>query len=251
MPIKSTASASIALVALLLAGCSSSSTLQQNAGASANQPDFAALEAIYNERIQEETSRFNEADVTFFTGMIGHHAQALIMSAYAPENGANPELQRLAARIINAQKDEIATMQKWLADRDQPVPVVAEDGTTSMPMAEGMDHNMHGDHGGMDHSMMPGMLTDAQLAELAAARGVEFDRLFLRYMIQHHAGAIVMVDELFAAQGAAQGDLTFKMASEINVDQRTEIARMQRMLDALPPGTTAPSTGASDHQGHN
>ncbi|MEM6328381.1 MAG: DUF305 domain-containing protein, partial [Bacteroidota bacterium] len=84
-----------------------------------------------------------------------------------------------------------------------------------------------------DHSGMPGMLTDAQLREMDAARGVEFDRLFLAYMIQHHQGAVTMVDDLFAQDGAAQDDASFKLASDINVDQQTEIARMQRMLDAI------------------
>jgi len=91
------------------------------------------------------------------------------------------------------------------------------------------------EHGGMDHSQMPGMLTQAQLDELAEAQGLEFDRLYLRYMIGHHAGAVTMVETLFAADGAAQSGNTFKMASDIQVDQRTEIARMQQMLDALPP----------------
>ena len=98
------------------------------------------------------------------------------------------------------------------------------------------------DHGGMDHAGMPGMLTQAQLDELAAARGVDFDRLFLRYMIGHHAGAVTMVDTLFAADGAAQGGNTFKVASDIQVDQRTEIARMQQMLDSLPRPAGAIST---------
>ena len=89
-------------------------------------------------------------------------------------------------------------------------------------------------HGaGHDHSNMPGMLTDAQLAELDAARGAEFDRLFLAYMIGHHEGAVIMVDDLFAQDGAAQDDDSFKLASDIQVDQRTEIARMQLMLDRL------------------
>ena len=101
-----------------------------------------------------------------------------------------------------------------------------------------MDHGQHG--GGMahDHSSMPGMLTQAQLDELDAARGAKFDRLFLTYMIGHHAGAVTMVDDLFASDGAAQGGNTFKVASDIQVDQRTEIARMQLMLDQMP--------GASD-----
>ena len=88
-------------------------------------------------------------------------------------------------------------------------------------------------HDGMDHASMPGMLSQAQLEELAAARDADFDRLFLAYMIQHHSGAVTMVDELFSHDGAGQDEAAFKLASDINVDQTTEIARMQSMLDAL------------------
>ena len=157
----------------------------------------------------------------FVTGMIGHHAQALVMSGYAPHNGASSTIQTLAARIINAQKDEIANMQRWLRDRGRPVPEVGEDG--AMPMVHGADHSMH----------MPGMLTPGQLQELEEARGPDFDRLFLTYMIQHHQGAVTMVHELFATDGAAQDELIFRLASDIQVDQITEINRMQQMLDAL------------------
>jgi uncharacterized protein (DUF305 family) len=82
---------------------------------------------------------------------------------------------------------------------------------------------------------MPGMLTPAQMQQLDAARGPAFDRLFLASMIQHHRGAVSMVQQLFESYGAAQDETVFKFASDVNVDQTTEIARMQRMLDALPP----------------
>ena len=92
----------------------------------------------------------------------------------------------------------------------------------------------------MEHEMlMPGMLTDAQMKELDQARGPEFDRKFLTFMIQHHRGALVMVQQLFGTNGAAQDEATFKMANDISADQTTEIARMERMLAALPPGETS------------
>ncbi len=91
-------------------------------------------------------------------------------------------------------------------------------------MVHGADHAMH----------MPGMLTPDQIRELDEARGPDFDRLFLTYMIQHHNGAVTMVHDLFGADGAAQGDLAFKLASDIQVDQISEIARMELMLEALP-----------------
>jgi uncharacterized protein (DUF305 family) len=143
------------------------------------------------------------------------------MSRMAPTHGANPEVLRLADRIINAQQDEIRTMQRWLADRRQSVPE-ATPGPMRMVM-DGMEHDM----------LMPGMLTDSQMHELDQARGSEFDRRFLTFMIQHHRGATSMVRDLFATYGAAQDETIFKFASDVNVDQTTEIARMQRLLGAL------------------
>ena len=172
----------------------------------------------------------HEADVRFMTGMIGHHAQALVMSHLAPGNGASEEILVLTGRIINAQTDEIAVMQTWLRDRDRPAPDVDARGNVTggatMP-----GHEMH-----EPEMRMAGMLSTAQLDELRAARGRDFDRLFLRYMIQHHNGAVEMVHELFATDGAAQDDLVFKLASDIQVDQATEIARMERMLAGLGSG---------------
>jgi uncharacterized protein (DUF305 family) len=165
--------------------------------------------------------RFTPADVEFMSGMIHHHAQAILMAGWAPTHGASASVRTLAARIINAQKDDIAIMQRWLRDRAQPVPA-ATPGPMKM-MHDGMEHDM----------LMPGMLSDAQLQELDAARGAEFDRLFLTYMIQHHRGAISMVKDLFGSYGAAQDDVVFKLASDVNVDQVTEIERMQKMLATL------------------
>jgi len=163
---------------------------------------------------------YPRADVDFMQGMIGHHAQAVIMAQWAPTHLADPAVQRLAERILNAQQDEIATMQQWLGDRLQPVP-------EAKPMAHDMAHMDGTGHTAM---MMPGMLTDAQMQELGAARSATFDRLFLTYMIQHHRGATSMVATLFATPGAGEDATVFKFASDVNVDQTTEIARMQRML---------------------
>ena len=205
--------------------------------AQTDAPTAAELEALYWARQRAAQERYTDADVAFMTGMIGHHAQALVMSAMAEKNGAGPAVRRLAARIDNAQRDEIETMQRWLRDRDQPVSQVHIEGTRLMVHMPGSGMGHQGmDHGGgmaHDHASMPGMLTQDQLDELDAARGAEFDRLFLAYMIGHHSGAVVMVDALFAADGAAQDGATFKVASDIQVDQRTEIARMQGMLDAM------------------
>ena len=182
------------------------------------------LEALYWARIDSSRMNFTQADVDFMTNMIGHHAQALIMSDLAPKNDASPEIQVLAARIINAQKDEIATMQTWLRDRDQPVPEVHINGLNLMIHGVG-DHH--------DHMDMQGMLTQEQLVELSEAKGEEFDRLFLTYMIEHHQGAVSMVKKLIATDGAVQDEGSFRLATDINVDQITEIERMKLMLRNL------------------
>ncbi|MEJ2205209.1 MAG: DUF305 domain-containing protein [Gemmatimonadota bacterium] len=195
---------------------------------------MADLEALYRARQDSALRDVHPADVEFMAGMIHHHAQALVMSAFAPANGASPSVRTLAARIINAQTDEIANMQRWLRDRDQPAPEVDEAGTVRMP--GGGAAGMHGEA----HEMfMPGMLTAEQMRELEQARDSNFDRLFLTYMIQHHKGAVTMVHDLFATDGAAQDDMVFKIASDIQVDQITEINRMQQMLDALPAAPTS------------
>ena len=167
---------------------------------------------------------YTQADVDFMSHMIGHHAQALVMAGWAPTHGAGASVRILAERIINAQQDEIASMQRWLGDRGKPVPEARPTGT-KMKM-NGVQHEM----------LMPGMLTEAQMRQLDQAKGPEFDRLFLTYMIQHHRGAVSMVKDLFGTNGAAQDETVFKFANDVNVDQSTEIARMERMLAALPPG---------------
>lgn len=164
---------------------------------------------------------YTAADIEFMSGMIGHHAQAIVMAGWAPSHGANASIGRLAERIINAQQDEIVTMQTWLRDRHQPVP----DGHTAgmLMVMDGVQHVM----------LMPGMLSEAQMKELDQARGAEFNRLFLTYMMQHHRGAVSMVKQLFETYGAGQDETVFKFASDVNVDQTTEIARMEKMLSAV------------------
>jgi len=159
------------------------------------------------------------ADVHFMAGMIHHHAQAVLMGGWAPTHGASPAVRVMCERIVVGQRDEIALMERWLRDRHETVP----EADTSHQMMPGMDHSM----------MMPGMLTAEQLAQLDRARGPEFDRLFLRFMIQHHQGAVTMVDQLFGSQGAGEEEIVFRIASDIYADQTTEIDRMQKMLAAL------------------
>jgi len=162
---------------------------------------------------------YTAADVHFVAGMIGHHAQAIQMAGWAPSHGGSASVRTLCERIVVAQNDEIAFAQRWLREHNQFVPPADPRGHV-MP---GMDHPM----------LMPGMLTPDQMVQLDAARGREFDRLFLTFMIQHHQGAITMVAQLLAAPGAAQDGPIFRFAADVNADQTTEIDRMTRMLDDL------------------
>lgn len=217
---------------LLLAGCSSTETVSEAEQNSSDQTqqresrDLNELEELYWQRVQEGRMSFTQADIDFMMGMIGHHAQALIMSEMAPENDASPQIQTLAARIINAQQDEIKTMQNWLRRRDQPVPEIHIEGLNLM--LHGVDGHHHHDHGNM-----PGMLSQQQLETLQEATGREFDRLFLEFMIEHHEGAVTMVDTLFGTDGAAQDEDAFRLAADIHADQVTEVERMQQMLDQM------------------
>ena len=164
---------------------------------------------------------YTAADVHFISGMIGHHAQAIVMAQWAPTHGASKSVLVLCERIINAQTDEITLMDRWLAVRHQPIPE-AKAGPMKM-MMNGVAMAM----------LMPGMLSDEQMKQLDAARGTEFDRTFLRFMIQHHQGAMTMVNDLFASAGGGQDDVTYKFASDVYADQGTEIDRMQKMLIQL------------------
>jgi uncharacterized protein (DUF305 family) len=164
---------------------------------------------------------YSDADINFLASMIPHHAQAVIMANWAPTHGARRDIATLCERIVVGQADEIFWMQEWLRDRGQPAP----DGkSTKMRMImNGMEHDM----------LMPGMLTDEEMAELDKARGPEFDRLFLLGMIKHHQGAIGMVNDLFKAYGAAQDDTLYKFASDVFADQNIEIEVMRKMLESV------------------
>lgn len=220
--------AALLLAAATLGACASATRAAAPPAAAPESAAQGPAAAIAKASADSARYPYTAADVHFMSAMIGHHAQAIVMSGWAASHGADPAVQRLADRIINAQQDEIRTMQSWLRDRRQPVPE-AKAGPMKM-MMDGVEHEM----------LMPGMLTDDQMKQLDAARGTEFDRLFLRFMIQHHRGAVSMVKDLFATYGAAQDETVFKFASDVQVDQSTEIARMEKMLAALTFGITIP-----------
>jgi uncharacterized protein (DUF305 family) len=214
------------LVAAALAGCGSS--IQQSSSTVSPTMAPAGVPATPAERAAANGGhpRYTAADVHFISGMIGHHAQAVVMAGWAPTHGASAAVRTLCERIVVAQTDEIKFMQRWLDERHEPVPPADPNGH----MMPGMDHPM----------LMPGMLTPEQMKQLDAARGSEFDRLFLTFMIQHHQGAISMVEQLMGSYGAAQDDAVFKFASDVNADQTTEIDRMNLMLGAMASGARNP-----------
>jgi uncharacterized protein (DUF305 family) len=154
------------------------------------------------------------ADVAFMQGMIGHHAQALEMTSLLATRSASEAMRKLAMRIEVSQADEIRMMQEWLKRRGQEAP----------------GEHAHHAHGA---KLMPGMLTPDEMERLAGAKGEAFDRLFLEFMIKHHAGALVMVEELFKIAGAGQEGEIFAFASDVDADQRMEISRMSAMLKEL------------------
>jgi uncharacterized protein (DUF305 family) len=153
------------------------------------------------------------ADVKFMQGMIGHHAQAVEMVALLMTNSNNQDMKRLGLRIQVSQDDEMNMMRTWLKDRGQAIP----------------GPHAHHEPGGF----MPGMLTSEEMAALGAAKGVDFDRLFLTGMIKHHGGAITMVEELFKSPGAGQEGGIFAFASDVVADQQMEMDRMGAMLKEI------------------
>ena len=158
--------------------------------------------------------RYTGGDVKFMQGMISHHAQALEMTALLETRTERDVMRQLARRIDISQEDEISMMQDWLRERDESVPDVDA-------------------HHEPDWMPMPGMLTDEEMDRLAAASGMEFDRLFLELMIKHHRGAVTMVENLLDQPGAAQDSQLYAFTSDVTGDQRMEIDRMDVMLAEL------------------
>jgi uncharacterized protein (DUF305 family) len=162
-------------------------------------------------------------DVEFMQGMIMHHGQAVEMTALINDRTSNKDLRLLGARISHSQAEEMKFMERWLKIRGEP---------TSMPMPEmhhtpGMDMSKH-------QMLMPGMLTKDQMDALKEAKGAEFDTLFLKGMIQHHKGALVMVEELFNTAGSGQDSELFNFATDVDSGQRAEIRIMETMLSKKP-----------------
>ena len=157
-----------------------------------------------------------DADVRFMQGMIHHHGQALDMTDLLSSQTESEEMRLLALRINISQTDEIGMMEGWLKSRGENAPRVRGDEATRLS----------------DEQLMPGMLNERQMAQLASASGEAFDRLFLEFMIVHHEGAVTMVSELFFVSGAGQEPVIFQFAADVDADQTAEIGRMNTMLQA-------------------
>jgi uncharacterized protein (DUF305 family) len=205
----------IAILALFVAGVSCRSAavdrapeIVQPGAPGQSSKVVAAAKAADLSQVQHTA-----ADVKFMQGMIGHHAQAIEMANLLQGRSTSEDMKLLAKRIEVSQADEIKMMQDWLQQRRQALP------------------DPHAHHTG--GALMPGMLTAEEMGRLEAAKGVEFDRLFLQFMIKHHAGALQMVNELFASPGAGQEADIFAFASDVDADQRMEIDRMGAMLAML------------------
>ena len=202
------------VLVLLSAGCKST---QVGGGTQVIQPGApgqASREVSATKSATESQLSHTAADTKFMQGMIGHHAQAIEMSALVPTRTARDEIKLLAKRIDVSQEDEIKMMQEWLQQRGEKLP------------------DPHAHHQ-MGATLMPGMLSQEEMARLTAATGDEFDRLFLQGMIKHHMGALTMVEELFSSPGAGQQSEIFAFASDVEADQRMEIERMGALLATI------------------
>lgn len=205
----------IGVIAVLaaLAGCSAeadenSSLTEPGRTVQLGPPGESGRELTPDEVAKLSYPEHTDADVEFVHGMIAHHEQALQMTSLVEERSGSEDIPQLALRLEVSQQDELAQLNRWLEARDEPVPLA------------GARHH---------HDLMPGMLSDDQLTELATASGAEFDRLFLEYMIFHHEGAIAMVDMLVTGEGGQEPELN-QLANHIDSDQRVEISRMKRLL---------------------
>lgn len=170
-------------------------------------------------------------DVEFMQGMIMHHAQAVEMTDMIEARTQNRDIRLLGARISQSQNDEMAFMKRWLELRGEST----EMKMTDMKMSDGHNAHSHGGHRSSgDHMLMPGMLSPKQMEALKNAKGAEFDLLFLKGMIQHHEGALVMVKDLFDTAGSGQDAELFNFASDVDSGQRAEIKSMQNLLGKKP-----------------
>jgi uncharacterized protein (DUF305 family) len=204
------ASALLFVVSLTTAACRTGGTDTRPVIVQPGAPGQATRVIRADQAADLSKVQHTAADIKFMQGMIGHHAQAIEMTALIPSRTEREDMKMLGLRISLSQEDEIKMMRHWLEARGAPLP---------------SDHAHH-----MPGGMMPGMLTPEEMARLAASKGPEFDKLFLEGMIKHHEGALTMVKELFATEGAGQESDIFAFATDVEADQQMEIDRMIGML---------------------
>ncbi len=187
-------------------------------------PGEAARALTAEEAADIADTSFTEDDVRFMQDMIPHHYQAVEMAALVADRTNRRELIDVAGRIDASQADEIAFMQDWLRARGQDAPD---------PAARQAHRGGHGAHKMHVSHDMAGMASPEQMAQLAAAEGVAFDRLFLELMIPHHEGAVRMAEDLLDQPGSAYDPVLFDFVNDVINDQTAEIERMNAMLASL------------------
>lgn len=203
-------------VAIASVGCTRAAS-SEPAGAAPQPSSASAIGAGAGGTNAADTlQNYSPADVRFLQRMIPHHAQALLLTGMVDDRTESVDIRNIAERIEASQESEIELMRQWLIRRGEDAPDVDP------------RHAHHMNRGG---AAMPGMLTEEQLARLEAASGTQFDKLFLEYMIEHHEGALVMVGELFATAGAGEETEIFRLASDVDADQRAEIRRLRMLLE--------------------
>ena len=216
------ASASLVLRSFLL--CSSviaGAALAQNAPIlQPGAPGQATRPINSQEAIRIADTRYSPDDVRFMQEMITHHQQALDMAALVKDRTNRQEVVNVARRIDASQADEMKFMRNWLRDRAQAGPD---------PHAA---HMMHSASAQSDQAV-PGMATPAQMAAMAAAKGLAFDRMFLERMIAHHEGAVTMAKKLLDRPGSAYDPVLFEFVNEVINDQKAEIKRMNALVPSL------------------
>lgn len=226
----------MASVCLMVAGAASAHAQDSTRIFQPGAPGEPSREITAEQSQALAQTRYIEADAQFMRHMIVHHAQAVEMVSLIEARSIDDSVQQLGLRISLSQEQEIAFMERWLTARGEPT----------------VDENLHMSHGDMDHDgmnhdemdhgemtmsddpsdvpIMPGMLSPAQMVELRASDGADFDRLFLEGMIQHHLGALYMVDTLRENPDAGEDPILSGFLNDIYADQSAEIIRMRRML---------------------
>ncbi len=205
-----------ALAAALLLSASGIAHAQSAQIVQPGAPGQASKTLTAEQATKLAQASYTPEDTAFMQHMIVHHGQALEMAKLVKDRTNNADIITVAGRIEASQADEITFMNTWLGERGEPL----ED-----PKMAG-----HGEH---MHMMMKGMASPEDMKALAAAKGADFDRMFLTLMIAHHEGAVDMVHELFDEDGTAADPLLFQFASDIDSEQTGEIKRMDKVLAAL------------------